>query len=186
MGRRLGRTQKVLPWALGDWIFHGEEAYGSKYDEMVELTGLEYGTLANYRYVAGRFQISRRRENVSFAHHMAVASIPLDEVQDALLDRAAAEGLPEKELRDLARMERERLLGDVEPNEESQPDESEKERPFESASLMSLQEAMKNMVTFDVVRAVQAHAASEDVQPLDQWRYQLQRIQESAPVTESA
>src|SRR6266540_2939298 len=99
IGRRLGKQSANLPWRIGDWAFYGEGEYGSHYDEMIEITGLEYGTLANYVYVAGRFTISRRRENLSFSHHQEVASLGSDVEQDEWLDKAVQEGWSSKELR---------------------------------------------------------------------------------------
>lgn len=42
--------------------------------------------------MAERFELSRRRDNLSFGHHQEVAADP-PEVADAWLDQAEAEGL---------------------------------------------------------------------------------------------
>ena len=38
--------------------------------------GMEHGTLENYRRVARAYEKSRRRENLSFTHHVEVAARP--------------------------------------------------------------------------------------------------------------
>jgi hypothetical protein len=53
----------------------------------VELVGLNYQTLRNYAWVARRFSMSRRRDELSFGHHMEVARLTTAE-QDRWLDQA--------------------------------------------------------------------------------------------------
>src|SRR6266540_5593589 len=48
IGRRLAKQHLNLPWRIGDWAFYGEGEYSKSYDEMCEVTGLEYQTLRNY------------------------------------------------------------------------------------------------------------------------------------------
>jgi hypothetical protein len=105
VGARLGRISDASAWWIADWVFQGQWRYGKRYEEALALTGLDYQTLANYKYVAGRFDVSRRRENLSFAHHLEVASLPLDE-QDACLDRAEKEGWSRNALREHVRTAR--------------------------------------------------------------------------------
>src|SRR5262249_41792955 len=64
----------------------------------VEQTGYDYQTLANDKTVARSIQLSRRRENLSWSHHEAVASLPEPE-QDRLLDEAEREELTMRQLR---------------------------------------------------------------------------------------
>lgn len=97
-GRMLGRIGRACQWWIGDWLNYGERAYGEKYSQALEVTGLEYGTVANCAYVASRVEISRRRENLSWSHHYEIAAQDPDD-QDEWLDRAAADGLTHKELR---------------------------------------------------------------------------------------
>lgn len=98
VGVRLVRTQNAASWGLADWLFYGEWAFGRKYEEALEVTGLAYSTLTNLRFLAGRFEISRRREHLSPAHHAEVASLPHAD-QDRWLDAAEAHGLTVKALR---------------------------------------------------------------------------------------
>jgi len=119
LGERLGRTHNTSAWWLGDWLYFGEHAYCVLYEEGIARTGLAYQTLANYRYVAVAFEPSRRRENLSFAHHAEVAAFEPPE-QDEWLDRAEAEGWSRNELR--ARIREARQL--------SLPPRPSRARPF--------------------------------------------------------
>lgn len=80
--RELSVMEKGVQWWLGDALNYGEKQYGEIYTQAIETTGLDYGTLANYKYVASRITFSRRREKLSFGHHQNVAS--LDSEQQAL------------------------------------------------------------------------------------------------------
>ena len=52
-------------WWIGDWVRFGK-VYGDGYEDAIEATVLQYGTIANAKSVADRYgQISRRRENLS-------------------------------------------------------------------------------------------------------------------------
>lgn len=98
VGRRVGVHADASLWWLGDWLAYGKRRYGKSYKRGIELTGLEYQTLRNYATVARRFELSRRRDTLSFHHHAEVCALPDDE-QDRWLDRAEAEGWSRNELR---------------------------------------------------------------------------------------
>jgi hypothetical protein len=102
IGTQLAALVDASAWWLGDWVFYGQWQYGKKYIQAVELTGLDEGTLRNYASVAGRFDLSRRRDNLSFSHHAAVVSLPLDEA-DKYLAEADAKDWSTRELRDATR-----------------------------------------------------------------------------------
>ena len=106
IGRRIAGIAEASTWWLADWASFGEVAYGEKYRQAIEATGLGYQTLRNYAWVAGRFAVSRRRDTLSFAHHAEVAALSPAE-QDVWLDRAEAEGWSRNEVRDRLRAERE-------------------------------------------------------------------------------
>jgi len=97
-GHRLGIAGRGASWWVGDWLNYGEAKYGERYTRAAEITGYEVQTLMNLAYVASRFAVSRRRENLSWSHHAVLASLPPTE-QEAWLDRVAAEGISVKELR---------------------------------------------------------------------------------------
>ncbi|MCA1679278.1 MAG: LmbU family transcriptional regulator, partial [Actinobacteria bacterium] len=97
-GGRIAMRASASLWWLGDWLRFGQEAYGRRYKEGVALTGLDYQTLRNYAVVARRFELSRRRDKLSFQHHAEVCA--LDDVeQDRWLDRAERGGWSRNELR---------------------------------------------------------------------------------------
>jgi hypothetical protein len=97
-GKRLCRLHSASSWAIGDWLLYGEWQYGRRYEDALELTGLAYTTLADLKYVAGRFDHAWRRKELSLEHHRVVAALPHREA-DAWLKRAAAEGWPRGRLR---------------------------------------------------------------------------------------
>jgi hypothetical protein len=87
IGRQLSTVGSSSAWCLGDWLVHGELAYTGRYRDAVEQTSLDYQTLRNYAWVARRFEMSRRRDKLSFGHHAEVASLPAPE-QDFWLRKA--------------------------------------------------------------------------------------------------
>jgi hypothetical protein len=97
-GHRLGIAGRGASWWVGDWLTSGEAKYGERYTRAAEITGYEVQTLMNLAYVASRFAVSRRRENLSWSHHAVLASLPPTE-QEAWLDRVAGERISVKELR---------------------------------------------------------------------------------------
>lgn len=98
IGETLRGVERSLMWWIGDWLRYGEKRYGETYREAEAATGAAYQTLANAKLVAERVEISRRRENLSWSHHAEVAGVTPAQA-DALLTRAAAEGLSVRALR---------------------------------------------------------------------------------------
>jgi hypothetical protein len=98
MGRRIGTIGRVSAWWLGDWLRYGEGRFGSRYAAGARVTGYDAQTLMNMVYVATRFPVSRRREEISWSHHAAVAALRPDE-QERWLDRAVARRLSVRRLR---------------------------------------------------------------------------------------
>ncbi len=91
-------VEKASPFWVGDLIAYGEHKYGEMYAQALDATDSSYGTLANAAWVAGHVESSRRRENLSFAHHQEVAPLaPAEQV--AWLDKCEVEGLSHKQLR---------------------------------------------------------------------------------------
>lgn len=104
-GRRLGTLGRTAGWWIGDWLIFGNDVYGERYARAKRITGYDVQTLMNMVYVASRFEISRRRETLSWSHHAEVAALPPED-QDRWLDRAEADRLSVKCLRDALRYER--------------------------------------------------------------------------------
>ena len=98
LGAKISFYSEATSWWLGDWLLFGQMKYGRRYKEGVALTGLDYQTLRNYAAVARRFDLSRRRDNLSFQHHAEVCALA-DDIQDSWLDLAAASQWSKTELR---------------------------------------------------------------------------------------
>lgn len=98
VGRRLGRVGKGTNWWVGDWVRYGAAQYGDRYKLAAKVTGYDRQTLMNYAYVASRFEVSRRRPEVSWSHHAELA--PLVESQQTMwLERVIADRLSLRDLR---------------------------------------------------------------------------------------
>lgn len=95
-GEFLGKVERCISWWIGDWWAFGEARYGER-KAMVEAEdweGPDFGACRNAAVVSRAFEMSRRRDVLSFSHHAEVAAIPAAEA-DALLDWAE-ETIPEK------------------------------------------------------------------------------------------
>lgn len=98
VGLPLLEAGQSVMWWVGDWLNYGESAYGETFTAAVEWTGMERQTLANAKWVCERVESSRRREDLSFGHHAAVAALDA-ETQVDLLELALGEGLSVQGLR---------------------------------------------------------------------------------------
>lgn len=97
-GSQLSGIVDSSSWCLGDWLVYGKEQYSDRYRHVLQTVGLDYQTLRNYAWVAGRFPLARRRPGLSFQHHAEVASM-LAPDQDRWLDEAQSKGWSVKQLR---------------------------------------------------------------------------------------
>jgi hypothetical protein len=104
-GNKLAGIVDSTSWCLGDWLVYGRRQYADRYQHVVNAVGLDYQTLRNYAWVAGRFGILRRRPQLSFQHHAEVAALRREE-QDGWLDEAERAKLSVKQLRSLIKMAR--------------------------------------------------------------------------------
>jgi site-specific DNA-methyltransferase (adenine-specific) len=97
---RLIHQHKRIEWAIGDALQFGERRYGDTYTAWAHETGLSENTLATIKWVAGKIESSRRREDVGWSHHREAAALDVPEDQDAVLDEAADQGMTRHELRE--------------------------------------------------------------------------------------
>lgn len=104
-GRFLRHAEISVHFWIGDWLNFGERAFGTPYEKAIEETGFDYQTLATAKWVAGKIELSRRRETISFEIHKEAAALPPDE-QEVFLTRAGQEGWTVQQ----ARMEKHRVL----------------------------------------------------------------------------
>lgn len=79
LGKGLVPVAKSIGFWLGDWINYGSKAYGTKYKQALELTGLAPKTLRNYASVARRVHPSLREPSLGHEHHAAVAGLESQE-----------------------------------------------------------------------------------------------------------
>jgi len=98
IGKKLSDVSTSAAWCLGDWLIHGELAYTGRYRDAIKQTSLDYQTLRNYAWVARCFELSRRRETLSFGHHAEVAALPEPE-QEYWLRKAEDLGWSRNRLR---------------------------------------------------------------------------------------
>jgi hypothetical protein len=112
LGKQLSMHANASIWWLGDWVAFGKEKYGRRYKQAVAITGLDYQTLRNYAVVARRFEMSRRRDKLSFQHHAEVCALSHDD-QDKWLERAEAFGWTRNRLRRQLRAEQSGISSEV-------------------------------------------------------------------------
>lgn len=98
-GRRLGSIGRGAAWWIGDWVNFGNAKFGEKYSRAAQITGYDIQSLMNMAYVAARFDVSRRREDLSWSHHADLAALSV-ECQDQWLEVAAGNRLSVRGLRD--------------------------------------------------------------------------------------
>jgi N6-adenosine-specific RNA methylase IME4 len=114
-GEAINALSDATKWARGDWLAYGEgQVWGDKYEQAIDDSQLEYGTLAQEKYVSNKVEFCTRVQNLSWTHHRAVA--PLDP-PDQKRWLKEAEPLPGKkrarltveDLRDAIKAERDEL-----------------------------------------------------------------------------
>jgi hypothetical protein len=87
VGERIQAVTDASAWWIGDWLVYGQTHYADRYRQAMKGTSLNYQTLRNYAWVARKFEAERRRNALTFHHHMEVAALPRNE-QDHWLDFA--------------------------------------------------------------------------------------------------
>ena len=103
-GHVLWRIKQSMQWCIGDWLVYGERQYGEMYAQALDETGYRYGSLRNMLYVAGKIELSRRRDNLSWSHHYEIASLE-DSDQDRIITEAIEQEWSVKESRQQIRKE---------------------------------------------------------------------------------
>ena len=98
-GWQLAQIREAVAWAIGDWIRFGEQHFGEKYAQAVDVLGMNEGTARNLVWVAEHVAPERRRPDLSWSHHAAVAPLePAAQVE--VLAWAAGEQGGEQHTRD--------------------------------------------------------------------------------------
>ena len=110
-GAFLQQIEGAVQWWIGDWLNYGEHAYGEKYSQALDATGITLRTLETCAYVAAHVESTRRRVGVGWTLHQAIASYSPEE-QTQWLARVVAgdDGVPwsRATLRTELRLERRR------------------------------------------------------------------------------
>ena len=115
------RTQsnRQIQFHIADIIRFAERQWGEMYTQAVEITGIDEGTLRNWVVVANAFSLERRRDDLSFTHHQAVAKkfIPAS-TQDVILADAALSHSSTRDLEKIAATFRNEVAARTTPKRE--------------------------------------------------------------------
>lgn len=95
----LGRFHEAVRFAIGDALIQGEELYGQEAFQAFEALHLSEVGMAEYRRVAEKVPRSRRRKDLSWSHHRAVAALE-PAAQKEWLKRCSEESMSHHQLRD--------------------------------------------------------------------------------------
>jgi hypothetical protein len=111
-GRRLGSIGRGSRWWLGDWILYGTSRWGEHYKEAARITGFDAVRLREMGRIADRFDLSMRRDKLTWDHHVLLA--PLEPEQRRYwLERVEEDRLTIADLRLELRAAREQSSEDV-------------------------------------------------------------------------
>lgn len=92
VGNLLFKLEGSIQWLIGDWLVYGVDLKYGDIPRIAASLGRDEKTLRNYMTVSREVDMSRRRDNLSFGHHEAVASLqPYKQTQ--ALDYASQKGL---------------------------------------------------------------------------------------------
>lgn len=89
---------RACQFVIGDLINHTAARAGEKYARWMEVTGLDYQTLANAASVCRAIPIEKRRPGLSFSHHKEVARLAPD-ARERWLDEAESRSMSKERLR---------------------------------------------------------------------------------------
>lgn len=98
----LGRFHEAVRFAIGDAILIGEKMYGEEAFQAFEQLHLSEDGRREYLRVSERVPRSRRRKDLSWSHHRAVAALE-PAAQKEWLKRASEEQMSHHEMRDALR-----------------------------------------------------------------------------------
>jgi hypothetical protein len=105
IGKKLKQFEGSVQFWIGDWLAFGEKMKFIKngvrsklYDEVEKSTGLDRGTLQNYKSIAEKVDPSLRNERLTYSHYSVVAPLP-PEKQKMYLEIAERVGITAKGLR---------------------------------------------------------------------------------------
>src|SRR2546423_2355661 len=68
-------TESVQLW-VGDWLNYGELRWGETYRDLVQLTGFDYQTLRDYKWVSSHVDLSLRKDKLSYSRGRFITGNP--------------------------------------------------------------------------------------------------------------
>lgn len=122
VGAGLKNVEQSIMFWIGDWLVYGESHYGEKWSQVTDASQYSPKTISNAMWVAKRVPKERRREDVSYAHHVEVAALEPED-QSKWLKRAKDEELPRDRLRALIREARgpQKIVAPADPSMPKEP-----------------------------------------------------------------
>ena len=92
-GTQLAALHQSLPMVIGDFINAGEDTFGEKYEQVLDLFGqYDYNTVANYASVTRNVPKERRLSGLTYSHIKALTACTPEE-QIAFQKQALAENM---------------------------------------------------------------------------------------------
>lgn len=104
IGYQLSGVKDAMQWGIGDWLVHGENYFQEEFSQYSEALGISEVSRLQYIRISLRIAPERRRKELSWSHHRAVAPLePEDQVR--FLQKAIDQGWSKGELEDAIRSE---------------------------------------------------------------------------------
>ena len=103
IGCTLQTVNRSMRWWLGDWMNHGDMAYGETYTQALQATDSSLETLKKYKAIAERVRKDDRIADLSYTHHFCVAYLPQEEHHN-LLQLAYALGLTSRDFQQVCKL----------------------------------------------------------------------------------
>ncbi|MDQ7807548.1 LmbU family transcriptional regulator [Amycolatopsis sp. A133] len=164
-------------WWIADWLVYGESTFHDRYREAVQRTSLSYQTLRNYTWVARRFPLSRRRQGLSFSHHLEVVALDRPE-QDYWLRKAEEATWSRNKLRGQIRSSKLAQQGEITQagtgsgtvmdSIEPAPADAALAGPAPEAPLLALQLSAEDL---EMIK----RAAGKESEPVEAWAAEMLR-----------
>ncbi|WAL97009.1 LmbU family transcriptional regulator [Streptomyces sp. Je 1-369] len=151
-------------WWIADWLVYGESTFHDRYVEATRRTSLSYQTLRNYTWVAREFPLHRRRQNLSFSHHLEVVALEKPQ-QDYWLRKAEELGWSRNKLRGQIRSSQLIQQGEM-AAQDSGGCAAEGQEP--EACLLNLELSAEDLEKFQ-------RAATKESAPVETWAAEMLR-----------
>jgi hypothetical protein len=97
-GEFIFQVDSAIQWLVGDWLLYGVSLRYGDMPRFAEQFGRDESTLHTYKQMAENIEYTRRRVDLSFAHHQEVRKLPPAE-QDRALAYAAENGFNRSDFR---------------------------------------------------------------------------------------